>query len=102
MKCNSRQRRKKERPEICPVCDQGFDYQANLKKHLIARHPEVISPEERKRVSCELCPRTYARRDHMLKHMTKAHGRQKTRRGTRRSSCETRWCTSKWISRCVS
>ncbi|KAL1837005.1 hypothetical protein VTJ49DRAFT_4408 [Mycothermus thermophilus] len=82
----ARERRKEERPERCPECpNKGFQYKADLHKHIAAKHPEVAALHNVKVPPlsvCEDCGRAYTRKDRLLRHQTDKHRRPKTdRRG---------------------
>ncbi|KAL2258474.1 hypothetical protein VTK26DRAFT_8208 [Humicola hyalothermophila] len=81
------QRRKRERPERCRECGKGHTHVADLNKHIASNHPEKagqygVSTERHLCVWCPV-PRSFARRDHLLRHLTRRHGRVPNRRAGR-------------------
>jgi uncharacterized Zn-finger protein len=83
----AREIRKKERPELCLVCEEGFQYQALLKRHIRVHHP---GDAQRMGIGLRTypCPVTtclkeYKRSDHLWRHGANCHGW--TRKPNRRS-----------------
>ncbi|KAK3318184.1 hypothetical protein B0H66DRAFT_227156 [Apodospora peruviana] len=84
---SAREQRKIERPEKCPVCNKGFQYSADMKKHLKSKHPDFAEGQgiSTARSRCQWCPsKTFARPDHLLRHRQRKHGLEKKTR-TRRT-----------------
>ncbi|KAK0637132.1 hypothetical protein B0T17DRAFT_99143 [Bombardia bombarda] len=78
----ARAQRKISRPEKCHMCEKGFPYVADLRTHIRAKHLE-----EANRLSisvprsvCKWCQKSYARSDHLLRHLQNSHGHPKTKR----------------------
>lgn len=75
----SRQWRMLIRPEKCPVCQMGHSYWSELKKHILAHHPEIAAehgiPTEP--YVCRWCDKSYTRRDRLTRHLNQKHGREK-------------------------
>ncbi|KAK4146007.1 uncharacterized protein C8A04DRAFT_26167 [Dichotomopilus funicola] len=79
---SAREWRKIIRPEKCPVCGLGHTYPNERNKHIAARHREVAGqygvPTTRPR--CGWCARTFARGDHLTRHLSRSHSREAGRR----------------------
>ncbi|KAL2200809.1 hypothetical protein P885DRAFT_27595, partial [Corynascus similis CBS 632.67] len=69
------------KPEKCPVCAKGHSYQAELDRHIVVHHPDVAVKHgvSTKRHVCKWCNKSYARPDHLVRHMILKHGRPKGR-----------------------
>lgn len=75
-KLSARCRRRKDKPEECPICGKGHAYKAELDRHIIAQHKDqaeqhALSVE---RFSCPHCSRDFARKDHLIRHRQRKHG----------------------------
>jgi hypothetical protein len=81
------------KPAKCPVCRKGHPYVGELKKHILANHPELAPEYEisTKRHFCRWCGSSYKRGDHLTRHLNNAHGREKNakRRSRRKRRDET-------------
>lgn len=55
----------------CELCGRSFRYPKDLARHGVARHSDRGKPNH----SCEYtgCDKSYVRRDHLLRHMDRAH-----------------------------
>lgn len=71
----ARERRKQTKPAKCPICDHGHAYPADLKKHIASNHPEQAHEFQvsTARTHCTMCSKTFARRDHFLRHCRTQH-----------------------------
>jgi len=82
----ARERRKKDRPIKCPVCDKGFPYNADMERHIRTNHPERALefgvPTDRP--ACMICCKTFARKDHKTRHDQRVHNTPKPIRASRR------------------
>ncbi|GAB1319279.1 hypothetical protein MFIFM68171_09489 [Madurella fahalii] len=76
---SQRERRKRDKPVKCPICNKGHQYMADLNKHILARHRDVAASFNLSatRHVCDWCCKSFARRDHLLRHLTRKHGRPK-------------------------
>jgi hypothetical protein len=76
---SSRKWRMEHRPERCPVCQKGHSYKSELKKHILARHPELAAEYgiRTARYDCKWCDKSYTRADRLTRHLTQKHGREK-------------------------
>ncbi|KAK3294481.1 uncharacterized protein B0H64DRAFT_400831 [Chaetomium fimeti] len=76
---SARQWRMEIRPERCRVCGKGHTYPAELKKHMVAQHRHLAAEYglSTERYVCKWCGKSYARDDHLTRHRTKEHGREK-------------------------
>ncbi|KAK4109129.1 hypothetical protein N656DRAFT_358501 [Canariomyces notabilis] len=92
----ARERRKLDRPEECPLCGKGHAYRAGLNRHICSKHPDEaarfnLSTE---RQVCKWCRSSFARKDHLLRHLTRKHQRAKQqhrrKRGDIPEMCVTR------------
>ncbi|KAH6634988.1 hypothetical protein B0J18DRAFT_35324 [Chaetomium sp. MPI-SDFR-AT-0129] len=79
---SAREWRKKIHPEKCPVCGLGHTYQNERDKHIAARHREVAGQYgvSTTRLRCGWCARTFARGDHLTRHLSRSHSREAGRR----------------------
>ncbi|KXX75854.1 Zinc finger and BTB domain-containing protein 7C [Madurella mycetomatis] len=74
---SKRERRRLEKPEKCTICNKGHQYKADLKKHIVAKHRDMAPLFElsTERNFCKWCPKSFARKDHLLRHLTRKHSR---------------------------
>lgn len=72
----ARELRKQTRPARCPICDYGHAYRADMEKHIASNHPEQAHEFQvsTARTPCTMCSKTFARRDHFLRHCRIIHG----------------------------
>ncbi|KAM7195349.1 hypothetical protein V8F20_007568 [Naviculisporaceae sp. PSN 640] len=89
---SARELRKKERPEKCPECGKGFPYQADLDKHIAARH-QAEAPKYGVSIEsfpCKLCPpsvaKSFPRKDRLIRHERTKHGKPMSGRASKLSS----------------
>ncbi|KAK3323789.1 hypothetical protein B0T19DRAFT_213808 [Cercophora scortea] len=71
----ARERRKLERPSKCPICKLGHAYDADMRKHIRAKHPDQarrfnVSTERHR---CRWCGESLARSDHLARHLKRKH-----------------------------
>jgi hypothetical protein len=71
----ARERRKKEKPTECPVCDKGFPYKSDMDRHILTNHPEraLEFGVSTVRPACLICGRTFSRKDHKTRHDRRVH-----------------------------
>lgn len=76
----ARELRKQTKPVKCPICDHGHAYTADLRKHIASNHPERAHEFQvpTARTPCTMCSRTFARRDHYVRHCRTKHGGRST------------------------
>ncbi|KAK3400370.1 hypothetical protein B0T20DRAFT_182864 [Sordaria brevicollis] len=86
-KLSARRRRRKVKPEECPICGKGHAYKAELDRHMIAQHKDQAEQHDLsvERFLCPHCPQDFARKDHLTRHLQRKHGLPK---GIRRRSKE--------------
>ncbi|KAK3903515.1 hypothetical protein C8A05DRAFT_14512 [Staphylotrichum tortipilum] len=85
-KISARVRRNRTKPEECLECWMRFSYLGERDKHIRSRHPHIASAYSisMERHACQWCHKTYMRKDYLTRHLTRKHGREKTRRGRKR------------------
>ncbi|KAK0744881.1 hypothetical protein B0T21DRAFT_345011 [Apiosordaria backusii] len=78
----ARERRKLEKPIKCPLCPKGrkghdHSYAADLRKHIAARHKDQANQFgiSTARIPCSVsgCSQTFARPDHVSRHVQRKH-----------------------------
>lgn len=71
-----REKRKKEKPERCHICEKGHQWKRDLDRHYITNHPEEAEKRGLHifRPRCKHCGRTFARGDHLTRHVKRKHG----------------------------
>ncbi|KAK3374284.1 hypothetical protein B0T24DRAFT_290896 [Lasiosphaeria ovina] len=73
-KIPARELRKIKRPVKCAYCSLGSTYTRELKKHIRAKHKDIARElgmlEE---FPCDLCARTFTRRDNLIRHLRSKH-----------------------------
>ncbi|KAK4169701.1 hypothetical protein QBC43DRAFT_37451 [Cladorrhinum sp. PSN259] len=74
---SARERRKQEKPEKCPICNEGFDYILGLGRHVAAKHRERAHEFgfSTTRFPCLECGKTFARKDHLKRHERRFHAK---------------------------
>jgi hypothetical protein len=79
---SAREWRKMIRPEKCPACGKGHTYQNELDKHIAAQHPHLAAEHgvSTNRHFCVWCPKSFARPDHLTRHLRLKHGRPRKKR----------------------
>lgn len=79
---HSREWNKIIRPARCGICGKGHAYKADLNRHIVRNHREHAAALglSTERPVCKWCSRSFARKDHLLKHQTRKHGRVPIRR----------------------
>jgi hypothetical protein len=71
LKIPTRVQRTIDKPVKCMLCGHGHAYRSDLKKHIIANHKEhaVEIGLSVLRHKCHLCNKTFARSDHLKRHL---------------------------------
>ncbi|KAK3688232.1 hypothetical protein B0T22DRAFT_439787 [Podospora appendiculata] len=70
-----RERRKRERPSKCPLCDLGHAYDADMRRHIRAKHPDQAwrFNVSTKKLRCKWCVKSFSRSDHLTRHLKRKH-----------------------------
>jgi len=76
---NTREKRKKERPEKCDICGMGHQWVRDLKRHYNIHHSEYAEIlgcyTPRLRCRYRYCDKSCSRKDHLTRHLQRKHGR---------------------------
>ncbi|KAI0126688.1 hypothetical protein BJ170DRAFT_596264 [Xylariales sp. AK1849] len=73
------EKRKVDKPEICHICSRGFAQARDLRRHIAvherSRATHLQVPVERFHCVISSCHQTFARQDHLTRHLRNKHGR---------------------------
>ena len=58
-----------EKNQVCPLCNKRFFTRKDVKRHL------VVHTKDRDFL-CQFCPQRFGRRDHLIRHLKKAHSNE--------------------------
>jgi transposase-like protein len=75
----TREWRKIIKPEECPACPKGHTYREDLNRHILVHHRHLAAEYglSTERPVCKWCNESFARKDHLTRHLRRRHGLEK-------------------------